>query len=298
VTEVDPGRALRISASALLVVALVRLMAIRYELPSVVPLALAVVALGLTLAVGIYVTRVVNQWHAHRTRFNRPLMSGRFRGVMTSFVICILLFVSGRLVLPRSWPTSIESAVTTLEGTLDADARQRLAELGPYDLRFLHSTLGAWVAEHFGLAHGNYRLHADCGFGDYIDPDSCTSLVIETLWRKLRAELPEQQRAALEVLEARMEAVIVPPFDFRRTPLEEVARFFNKNISQRLTDASMFEIVVAPEDARTEVTWRETRAVSLTETIMRLNAETDIDVRKTPPNLAMGRDPPDRARFE
>jgi uncharacterized protein DUF6794 len=290
-TEVDPRRALRISAGALLVVALVRLIAIRYELPPAVPFALVVVALGLTLAIGIYLTRVVNQWHTHRTRFNRPLMSGRFRGVMTSFVICILLFVSGRLVLPRSWPTSIEGAVTTLEATLDADARQRLAELGPYDLRFLHSTMGAWIAEHFGLAHGNYRLHADCGFGDYIDPDSCTSLVIETLWKKLRAELPAQQRAALEVLEARMEAVVVPPFDFRRTPLEEVGRFFNRNISQRLTDASMFEVMVAPKDAQSEVTWRETSAVSLSVTIMRLSAETDIDVRKAPPNLVMGRDP-------
>jgi len=298
VNEFDPRKVLKASASALLAIALIRLIGIRFGFPEPILIVLVLVALVLIYIVGVCVTRIVNKSHAHRHRLNPPLMSGRFRGTMTVAALCLVLFVSGRLVLPRSWPTNIDSAVATLEATLDADATQRLAELGPYDLRLLHPTLGSWVGEHFGLAHGNYRLHFDCGFGDYIDPDSCTSLIIETLWKKLRGEMPQQQRAALELLESRMEAVILPPLDFRNTPLDEVARYFNRNISHRLTDASMFEVIVAPADTSVAVTWKETRAVSLADAIMRLGAETEVSVRKVPPNLRLERDASESFRIE
>ena len=278
------------AAVALLATTLLRLLAIRYEFPQSVPIVLAAAALLLTLALGIWLTRVKNQTHAHRSYRDPPRMSGRFWGVMIASILCVTQFVLGRVVLPRSWPTTIEDAVAKLEARLDADGRQQLVELGPYDLRLLHSSLGSWVADNFGLAHGNYRLHGDCGFGDYVDPDSCTSLVIETLWKKLRAELTAEQRSALEILESRMDVVIVAPFDLQGASLEEVARFFNKAIASRLADSAVFKVMVAPQDARIRVTWKEARAVPLAETIMRLSANTDVTVRKVPPNLLLERD--------
>jgi hypothetical protein len=286
----DARRVLTLMASALAATTLLRLVAIRYELPQPVEVVLVILALLATLPLGIFLTRVMNQRHTPRSRFDRPLTSGRFWGVMTIAFLILAQFVAGRIVLPRSWPTTIEGALAKLETTLDADARQRLAELGPYDLRFLHSSLGQWVADNFGLAHGNYRLHADCGFGDYIDPDSCTSLVIETFWKNLRAQLPAEERAALEVLESRMDAVIVAPFELKNASLTEVARFFNAAIAARLAASAAFTIAVVPQDARLRVTWKETRAIPLSDVLMRLGAETDISVRKVPPNLVLERD--------
>jgi len=86
-------------------------------------------------------------------------------------------------------PETVEHAVARLIDELPLKDKTRLAEMGQTDLNYLHPSLGAYIKNNYKLLNGNDKLTASCrqmsGNMD-LDADGAASLIIRSLWKKLR----------------------------------------------------------------------------------------------------------------
>ena len=83
----------------------------------------------------------------------------------------------------EQWPRTLDEAVDTFISLLKEDARARFASMEKGDLICLHSNLGLFIRDEFGLWKGNTELLAAC---QEMHPDEASSRIIEEAWRKLR----------------------------------------------------------------------------------------------------------------
>jgi hypothetical protein len=265
--------------------------AIWFELPHWLASALFFAALALALLTAVCAGRTVADSHAALPWRKRPGFSGRTVGVLVLVALGSLAFACSKLVYPRSWPTNVEDAVAILSDQLDASRARELAYFAYDDLTVVQDTLGASVREQFGLNERNARLAYDCD-PEYMNPHACSSIIVSRLWKKLRAELPEEERVPLEALEKKMEQIRLPSKQFQNVPLRELTAFFNEAIRTQLPKEAWFEVAHDATQAEANVTtgWHAMDTISLREAFVVLTEAGEWRVRKTPPNLVIEKD--------
>ena len=265
--------------------------AIWFELPQWLASTLLFAALVLALVTAVCAGRTVADSHAALPWRKRPGFSGRGVGVLVLVALGSLALAASKLVYPRSWPTNVEDAVTTLSAQLDATRARELAYIGYDDLTTVQDTLGASVREQFGLNERNARLAHDCD-PEYMNPHACSSIIISRLWKKLRAELPKAQRVPLEALEKKMEQIRLSSKQFQNVPLRELTAFFNEAIRAQLPKEAWFEVAHAPAhtEAPVSTAWHAMDTISLREALGVLTEGSEWHVRKEPPNLVIEKD--------
>lgn len=264
--------------------------AIWFELPGWVAFALLGLALALTVVVSISTGRTVARWRASMPYRKRPSITGRGAGMLALVVLGLIPFAIAKFVYPRSWPTNVEDAVALLSVQLDERSERDLAYMGYDDLAKLQDTLGASLRARFGLSTRNFRLAYDCD-AEYINPYSCSSIIISRLWKKVRADLPAAERASLEALESGMNRVRLGSKRFEYVPLEELVAFFNDAIRAQLPRETQFTVVCDPKQAndRLSIAWHAMGTISLREALTVLEAGGEWRARKDPPNLVIER---------
>lgn len=264
--------------------------AIWFELPEWTSSVFLVLAVALTPFLAISAGQSLARWQASLDRRERPSLTGRGAGMLTLVVLGLIPFAIAKFVYPRSWPTNVADAVAMLSTQLDAQAERDLAYMGYDELANLQSTLGASVRDRFGLNTRNFRLAYDCD-AEYMHPHTCASIIISRLWKKVRADLPASERAALESLESGMDRVRLESERFENVPLQELVAFFNDAIRAQLAPEAQFEVVNDParSNDRLSVAWRAMGTISLREALTVLEDGGEWRARKDPPNLVIER---------
>lgn len=87
------------------------------------------------------------------------------------------------------WPVTIHQAVDRLVSDLFLKDKTRISAMEPFELDELHSTLGLYIKETFGLLSGNHRLTKACMQSAGVDamlPDEAAAIIIKQLWKKLQ----------------------------------------------------------------------------------------------------------------
>jgi len=261
-----------------------------FELPQWIATVLLVAALLLALTTAISAGRTIAAEHAALPWRKRPGFTGRGAGLLAFVVLTLLALACAWFVYPRSWPTRVEDAVARLSARLDAQEARKLAYMGAEDLALLQDTLGASIRDEFGLRTRNFRLAYDCD-PEYINPYTCSSIIISRLWKKARADLPDAERRELERLEANMERLRLESKQFENVPIEELTAYFNDLIRAQFGSQTSFS--VAHDPARTgerlTVSWHASGTISLREALELLEQGGQWEVRKDPPRLVLER---------
>lgn len=231
---------------------------------------------------GVLAARAVNRTQEGRPYWTRT-MTGRGAGVAVAGVVTALSIASSVFTPPRSWPTSVDAAVQVVVDHLDADSKKAIAygEVSPLGMHF---GLGMWIRNELGLWGGNFWLRSDCGEAH---PDDCSAVILDALAKRLRAELPEEERLALEKLEAQMSRVTMAPFDFHEMSLKDLALLIDAAVSHQLPPSDRFSVRFDAEFADDTISWTDPEAMPFPEALMRLAANTHIEVRKSPPDLLL-----------
>ncbi len=264
--------------------------AIWFAAPDSLSSVLFIAALVFAVLTAICAGRTVAHSQASIDYLDRSSISGRGTGALTLAALSLVAIACAKFVYPQSWPTSVEEAVASLAAQLDAPSKRDLAYMAYDDLMGIQDRLGAEIREQFGLDRRNDRLLHDCD-PEYIDPHSCSSIIISRLWKKLRADLPQTERESLEALEDRMERVRLSSEHFQDAPLEKLVAFFNDAIRAQLPDDARFRIIHDPAQAqeRVSTSWQIMGTISLREALGMLTAKGQWRVRKKPPNLILER---------
>ncbi len=260
--------------------------AIWFELPSVLASGLLAAALTLALFIAVRVGRSVARTHASLPFALRPSLTARSAGVLVFVALAPLAIACSQLIYPRSWPTTIEGALAILDAQVDASSKRQLAYTGFDDLTDLDQGWKRSIRNDFGLWDRNNRLLKRCD-PEYKNPESCASTITSRFWRRARAELPADERLALERLESNMERVRVQSEQFERRPLQEVVAHFNEAIDAQLAENSRFTIRydAAHADKPVSAAWHVMDNISLREALGIVAASNRFKLRKAPPDL-------------
>jgi hypothetical protein len=92
-----------------------------------------------------------------------------------------------------TWPTTVDEAARRIVAALDNESKARLRALSDDQLIQYHFSLGMGIRNSYGLWRGNDKLLESCGHGDgaKVDPDACSGIIIEAVWRLLHASNSE-----------------------------------------------------------------------------------------------------------
>ena len=91
----------------------------------------------------------------------------------------------------KGLPKNVNEALDFLYNALSLKAKTNIANIPEDELVNLHSSLGAYIRNSFGLWSGNDLLLQSCKeiLGqDEIHPDEAAFVIIEELWKKLRED--------------------------------------------------------------------------------------------------------------
>ena len=86
-------------------------------------------------------------------------------------------------------PRTVNDAVGRLILILSLKDRTMIANMAEIELSALHTTLGEYVRNEFGLWSGNEDLMISCCFmakRDKVSPDEASSIIIRELWKRLK----------------------------------------------------------------------------------------------------------------
>lgn len=108
------------------------------------------------------------------------------RAIRVACLIAIPAVCAADVPADPPLPRSVEEAVARIKSDwLSADDRERLLRSPPGVALQLHLGLGMRVRNQFGLWRGNDALLASCGRAH---PDDCSGVILEALWRSIRAD--------------------------------------------------------------------------------------------------------------
>ncbi|MFC1535458.1 YpsA SLOG family protein [Thermodesulfobacteriota bacterium] len=88
-----------------------------------------------------------------------------------------------------SSPKTVPESVNILMSRLSLKDKTTVAKMIQNDLGYLHSSIGAFIRNEFGLWDGNDELMNDCcsiSGEKELHPDDAAMVIIEELWKKLR----------------------------------------------------------------------------------------------------------------
>lgn len=92
-----------------------------------------------------------------------------------------------KMLKNQDYPTTIDTAVRLIMGLMPEEEQARIAYLSECDLATLHLSLGQWIRNNMGLWKNNLALLEATGQSD---PDDASTVIITSLWHRLREELP------------------------------------------------------------------------------------------------------------
>ena len=261
-----------------------------FELPDSASAFWLAAAVLLALLTAVCAGRTAAQALAAMPYRKRPSIGARGIGMLTAVVLVAIPIAIAKFVYPKSWPTSVDAAVSKLHSELNAEQERDLAYMGYDDLASLQGTLGAEVRSRFGLNSRNFRLAYDCD-PEYMHPHTCASIIISRLWKKVRADLPSAERQALEALESGMDRVRLSSEQFENVPLAELVAFFNDAVHTQLPQPAQLTVVCdsADADERISTGWHVMGTLSLREALGVFTESGSWRVRKDPPNLVIER---------
>lgn len=259
-----------------------------FELPEWLTSTLLAVDLVLALLVAICAGRTATLALAGMPYRRRPSITGRGIGMLALVVLGAVAIAIAMFVYPRTWPTSVDDAVAMLSAELDPQRERALAYMGYDELAELQDTFGASIRQRFGLNSRNFRLAYDCD-PEYMHPHTCSSIIISRLWKHVRAALPDEERAALETLEANLDRVRLRSEQFDDVPLADLVAFFNDAIRAQLPADAQLTIVHDPRfsDDRVSTAWHVMDTLSLREALEVFTSQGHWLVIKDPPNLVI-----------
>ena len=90
---------------------------------------------------------------------------------------------------PSKTPKTVDQAVERLISELSFKDKTTIANMAEVELSVLHSTIGEYIRNEFGLWSGNKDLMTSCCFfakRDKISEDEASSIIIRELWKRLR----------------------------------------------------------------------------------------------------------------
>lgn len=277
-----------------LVLLVVLALALRFEAPGWLSTALLFTACAVALTAAICAGRTAADHFATLPVRKRPKIPPRDIGMLTLVALGALTWAVARWVYPQSWPTNVDDAVAAAYASLDEQAMRTISVMGYDELTSLQNTLGASLRERFGLTRHNTTLLHACD-PEYRNARSCSMLFLSRLWRRIRAEMPERERHALEQIESSMERVRLKRATFENITLNELVDFFNERIRAQTAPESQFAIVADPADAaeRISIRWYAMDTIALREALEVLVADGSWQLRKEPPVLVIYRSKPD-----
>jgi hypothetical protein len=88
------------------------------------------------------------------------------------------------------YPQTIAEAVEQLKKALPLKDRTLMANMQPHQLEHLHSGLGEYIKQNFGLYAGNSKLLQACAQAGQIIrplPDEAAAVILRALWKNLQA---------------------------------------------------------------------------------------------------------------
>lgn len=90
---------------------------------------------------------------------------------------------------PSKPPKTIDQAVKRLISEISLKDKITIANIAEVELSVLHTTIGEYIRNQFGLWSGNEDLMASCCFiakRDKVSEDEASSIIIRELWKRLR----------------------------------------------------------------------------------------------------------------
>ncbi|MGD8227816.1 MAG: hypothetical protein PVI20_08560 [Desulfobacteraceae bacterium] len=93
-------------------------------------------------------------------------------------------------MVDRNYPKTVDQAVERLISDLTLKDRVYIANLAREDLYLIHISLRSHIGQELGLWSGNKDLIESCRVmsgSRELGADQCPTVILEALWRKLRA---------------------------------------------------------------------------------------------------------------
>ena len=90
---------------------------------------------------------------------------------------------------PSKPPITVDQAVKRLISELSFKDKTTIANMAEVELGVLHTTIGEYTRNEFGLWSGNSDLLTSCGFfakREKVREDEASSIIIRELWKRLR----------------------------------------------------------------------------------------------------------------
>jgi hypothetical protein len=90
---------------------------------------------------------------------------------------------------PPEPPKTVQEAVDRLSNELSLKDKTVVANMAEIELSVLHTTLGEYIRNEFGIWSGNKHLITSCCFiakRDTIHEDEASSIIIRELWKRLK----------------------------------------------------------------------------------------------------------------
>jgi hypothetical protein len=90
---------------------------------------------------------------------------------------------------PSKPPRTVQEAVDRLVAELSLKDKTVIANMAEVELSTLHTTIGEYIRNEFGLWSGNKDLLTSCCFlakRDKVSEDDASSIIIRELWKRLR----------------------------------------------------------------------------------------------------------------
>jgi hypothetical protein len=90
---------------------------------------------------------------------------------------------------PSKPPITVDQAVERLISELSFKDKTTIANMAEVELSVLHTTIGEYIRNEFGLWSGNQDLMASCCFfakKEKVQEDEVSSIIINELWKRLR----------------------------------------------------------------------------------------------------------------
>lgn len=130
----------------------------------------------------------------------------------------------------KSWPKSVDEAVTKIVGGLSEHDRRRVVSTEKEDLILFHHGWGTGIRNSFGLWSGNLELLRSCG-SQSMHPDEASMVIIEAVWKKLRAEADPTFLIHLEKMRSTAKAILVPSPNYHWARIEKAVADMNAAVA-------------------------------------------------------------------
>ncbi len=202
--------------------------------------------------------------------------------------IVLLIILLPTFVFAQSsnqWPTTLDEAVEILIEELDEQAKIQITQTMEESLAKYHHGWGTGIRNEFGLRQGNNRLLASCG-SERMSADKASSVIIHSVWEKLRSQMQPEMQIAYEQLERAIRKVEVLPCDSECNTIGKTVEHMNKSIALSQSNLNNFEILIDPSiNHSEELQYSEDHAIPLSIAISRFEFRANIVKQYLPPRI-------------